>query len=49
MDSMIDDIFVVHKNIPTIFRNRFSHIEAIKILSFSNYLSEEQSIFYINR
>lgn len=49
MDSMIDDTFVVHKNIPTIFRGKFSHIEAIKILSFSNYLSEEQSIFYINR
>ena len=49
MDSMIDDIFVVHKNIPTIFRNKFSHIEAMKILTFSAYLSEEQSIFYINR
>ncbi len=49
MDSMIDDIFVVHKNIPTIFRNRFSHIEMMKILTFSAYLSEEQSIFYINR
>lgn len=46
---MIDDIFVVHKNIPTIFRNKFSHIEAMKILTFSAYLSEEQSIFYINR
>ena len=49
MDSMIDDIFVVHKNIPTIFRNKFTHIEAMKILTFSSYLSEEQSIFYINR
>lgn len=49
MDSMVDDVFVAHKNIPTIFRNKFSHIEAMKIYTFATYLSEEQSIFYINR
>ena len=40
MDAMVDDIFIVHKNIPTIFRNKFSHIEAMKILTFSAYLAE---------
>ncbi len=26
MDSMIDDIFMVNKNVPTLFKNKFSHV-----------------------
>ncbi len=39
----------MNKNAPTKFKSKFTHIENIKVLTFSAYLSEEQSIFYINR
>jgi hypothetical protein len=48
-DYLIDELFVVNKNIPMGYKDKFSHIEYIKTLAMASYISEEEAIFYLNR